>query len=307
MGTTESRTQADAGNNTAAAEPPKSFSQWATNWLYWNGGGAKIATALGRPPKKFGIRNPIVVYQMGKVGSSSVFYGLTALKLDVPVYHLHILNDFDEMEDIMRHVDPDRDVGPRMLNKGRQVRAEMAEQPRQMWDFISLVRQPIPRQLSAFFESATFIFPNFEERLKSQDLTVPELVDFFLNEYLDEWPLWWFEKQMQAPFGIDVYATPFDRARGYQFYRHGNVRMLLMRLEDLNRVAAPAMSDFLKIPNFQLVHTNVGETKYYSELYREFLKQVRLPSAYVEKWNGSRVARHFYSEQELAAGVVRWT
>ena len=34
---------------------------------------------------------PIVIYQMGKVGSSSVYSSLKALKLDNPVYHVHFL------------------------------------------------------------------------------------------------------------------------------------------------------------------------------------------------------------------------
>ncbi len=279
---------------------------WAARWMYWNGGGVHVARAIGRAPKKFGVRNPIVVYQMGKVGSSSVFHSLVDLKLDVPVYHLHILEDFDEMAYIVSHVDPNREVAPRMLETGRAIRREMAENPQQGWNFISLVRLPIPRQISAFFESAIFIFPKFQERMNAGNLHGDELADFFLYQFKEEWPLWWFEKQMHQPFGIDVYATLFDKARGYQLYKHNNVHLLLMRLEDLNRVAGAAMDEFFHIPNFQLTNKNVGEQKFYRELYREFLDALKLPSAYVDKWHNSRYAKHFYTPQELEASIARW-
>ena len=38
-------------------------------------------------------RNPILVYQMGKVGSSTVVQVLESLRLPSPVLHLHTPND----------------------------------------------------------------------------------------------------------------------------------------------------------------------------------------------------------------------
>ena len=35
--------------------------------------------------------SPLLIYQMGKVGSSTVQASLRSLKLDMPIYHTHIL------------------------------------------------------------------------------------------------------------------------------------------------------------------------------------------------------------------------
>ena len=62
----------------------------------------KGAGALSLHPareKVYGVREPIIVYQMGKVGSSSMYWSLDALRLNVPVYHLHFLNDADTVAD----------------------------------------------------------------------------------------------------------------------------------------------------------------------------------------------------------------
>src|SRR5258708_39936699 len=76
---------------------------WAANWIYWNtqlyrlpgAPGVRAQIKYRQARKKFNIDTPIIVFQMGKVGSSSVYDALNDLDLDVPVYHAHVLNRFD--------------------------------------------------------------------------------------------------------------------------------------------------------------------------------------------------------------------
>ena len=51
-------------------------------------------------------KTPIVVYQMGKVGSSTIVASLHTLKLDSPIYHIHTLTQerIDSIEQTYREL-----------------------------------------------------------------------------------------------------------------------------------------------------------------------------------------------------------
>lgn len=295
------------------------LSRWAVQWAYWNG---RVHQVL--PPeslntlrnvykyrkrtKKFGINDPILVYQMGKVGSTTIYYSLKALDLDVPVTQLHFLSDMERHEAHARRKEFDPPRGESMVEVAKQIRREMNAHPDRKWNLIIPIRAPLPRKVSVFFENIRWTFPDFRARYESNSLTVQELTDYFLNDFNDDAASYWFDLQLKPVFGIDVYATPFDKARGYQIYAQGNVRFLIMRMEDLDRVAAPAMQEFLNIPNFRLFNRNVREQRPYAELYREFTTTLRLTPEYVEHiQQRTPYASHFYTPDELAASVARWT
>ena len=188
----------------------------------------------------------------------------------------------------------------------KKIRREIAEQPEKRWNIVTLTRLPIPLRLSAFFEGIEHRFPDMAGRYERGELGLEEVTDYFIHTFRDETALRWFQRQIQEPFGLDVYATPFDKARGYQIYEHGNIRVLLLRLENLNAVGPQAMREFLGIPNFRILNRNVGEAKKTGAVYRDFIRALRLPTAFVEGWHSSRYARHFYTPQELEGSVARW-
>lgn len=279
---------------------------WAGRWVYWNTGVRPLADRLGWKPKKYGISDPIIVYQYGKVGSSSVHYSLKRLNLDVPLYHLHFLNHLDERAKAAERSPHALKVALEKIEIARQVRREMELHPKRRWNLISLVRTPIPRLVSIFFEHIEAHFPNLLERYNNGQLQIHELTDYVLREFQPVGELRWFQGQLKELFGIDVFATPFDKARGYQMYEHGRIRLLLMRLEDLNRIAPKAMHEFLGIPDFRLVNRNMSDTKDTGRVYRDFVAALRLPAAMIEEWHHTRFAQHFYTPEELEASVARW-
>ena len=84
------------------------------------------------------------------------------------------------------------------------------------------------------------------------------------------------------------------------------VPRLLIRLGDLDRVAADAMREFLGLEDFRLTLANVGAEKDYGEIYTTF-KQSPLPADYVEAMYATKYARPFYTDAERAACAARWT
>ena len=237
---------------------------------------------------------------MGKVGSSSVYEALKNLRLDVPVYHCHFLNYLDEMEELIVRTRPSPRESLEQVSKARALKQQLDAAPEgSRWHIISLVRLPVGRNVSAFFENLNEYFPDAEERFDRGELTLDEIVNTFLSQYDHDAPRHWFDSQLEPVFGIDVYAEPFPRERGYHVYEGGKARLLVIRMEDLERVGSRAVQEFLGIPMIHLESANQSEEKSYSEIYRVFLDTVELPASYYDEMHSLKYSRHFYTPVEL--------
>jgi hypothetical protein len=236
-----------------------------------------------------------------------MYWSLDALRLNVPVYHLHYLNDADQFAAWAKQNLRDYSRAWKMVALSKQLKSEIDLGTAPRYHLISLVRAPVPRNLSTYFHHIDSYFPNFVARVQADTLSFDELADYFLHNFDEHTPEHWFDRQVRDVFGLDVYAQPFPHERGYQIYENAKARLLVIRLEDLNRVAAPAMREFLAIPDFRLVPANSGENRTYGALYKQFLASLTLPPSYIATTNGTTYARHFYSDRELAASVARFT
>lgn len=288
---------------------------WAFEWLYWNGPLHRLPFMeplydqylLAKPQHKFGITSPIVIYQMGKVASTSLQHSLTTLALDVPVHQVHFMNRLERIEKRAREYRPDPEVVERLSRKGRYVRAQIESRRWKQVAMISLVRAPGPHLLSAFFQQIQTHIPNFQARRQTGELMPQEVADFFVTQFESSSPAEWFDVQLKEPFGIDVYATAFPRERGYAYYERDNIRLVVIRYEDLNHCVGTVMREFLGIPGFELKRANVGEDKAYGDLYRQVRELIRLPPARVQQLHSTRYAQHFYTPQELETSIAQWT
>lgn len=262
--------------------------------------------------------DPIIVHQMGKVGSKTVELSLQKayknLGIEVSIYHTHALAGFEERrQSALRQ----EQLGERSaagtfnaLKYGENVRKKIDEDPNQHWDIISLVRDPIARNVGSFFYNLSEYMPGWREQYANKTLSLDEMQSVFLTMFpplsgLDHW----FEEQMKAvpAFDIDVYKVPFPCEIGYKIY-HGDFQadLLLIRLENLEQCAEHAMRDFLGLQNFTIHNTNLGEEKEYAELYRAFKKKP-LPIEYVQRIYNMPLSRHFYTDAELRDFAKHWT
>lgn len=302
---------------TARATKITEIPRWAMRWTYWNGKLYRLVPPdtlrawhrsyrLHRPFKKYGIQDPILVYQMGKVASKSVYQSLLNLDLDVSVDHLHFLNHLDEKFENLQKTYASKNIATAMLKRARDARHEIETHPGKKWNVITLVRAPIPRAVSGFFHKLDVYFPSYLERIQRSELQVKDIADYFVTQYDDRMPNIWFDEQVKEVFGVNVYAHEFPKTAGYQILEHKNIRLLTLRAEDLNRSATEAFREFLHIPNFGLTNTNVGEQKAYAQVYRQFLDILKLPPDYIAKAHSTTYARHFYTENELAKSIAAW-
>lgn len=172
---------------------------------------------------------------------------------------------------------------------------------------VSIIRDPVARNLSAFFLSIERFVGDVYQRHAQGRLQPADLLDVFLRDYPHEIPLTWFEREVHEVFGIDVYAQPFSFEQDYALYESAALRMAVIKVESLERCYRPALQAlFGKTPG-ELRNTHISaQDEPYAPIYKNFLAAVRLPQEYLDRMYGSAYARHFYRADELAALRKKW-
>jgi hypothetical protein len=252
-----------------------------------------------------------MIYQMAKVGSRSVLFSLELAYRrhrlpNVPIHHVHNLANLDVHDRRANRRGNAEDI--QIVQEYRHLRQEFDQDPARHWNVISLVRDPVARNVGAFFHKLDQYVPDWKKRWGEGALSMDEVIQLFIgaNE-IHQTANKWFDVEFKSVLGIDVYAVPFEKEVGYQVYANKpRVDLLLIRLEDLNRVAEPVMEKFLGFHDFKLYPSNIGDEKDYAEVYRAF-KSTPLPPAYVEATYQTRFARHFYSDAEIQSFTRKWT
>lgn len=252
----------------------------------------------------------LIVHQMGKVGSSSVVNALEQ-HFGKNIFHTHFLNP----ERLSNHVLKNQSKGLPIENHvkiGQMINKKLPDLlSKKKWKVITLVREPIARNISAYFQNLNRVhIKNCLKHYQNNKIELQEIIEHFFQNYPHDLPLEWLDHEIKAVFGIDVYQSNFDPNQGYHIYRQGTVDLLLMRLEDLNNCWNEAIQDFFDDESsnnqVKLNPNNVGETKEYSDLYKQFRKFVNIPEEYIDKMYGSQYAQHFYTAQELEAFKNYW-
>jgi len=242
---------------------------------------------------------PIVVYQMGKVGSSSVYGSLRKHGVH-NAYQVHRLDPENirgvRQEYLRKELPPPDEPGIALFRRVRRCGADVR--------MISLVRDPVARNMSAFFEN----FQRFAgSEYADSKLDIAELGRRFLEEYDHDVPLTWFDLELKSVTGIDVFGVPFPKAEGHMTYRQDKYHLLLMKCELDMGLQEQLIRDFLGLQEFRLSKSNVGSDKGYSATYKAFLKDFSLPMEYLERMYTSKYAAHFYTPEELDAFRNKWT
>jgi hypothetical protein len=219
---------------------------------------------------------------MAKVGSSSVSLALRNSKDTAPMSGHWIYDKTGEF-----FTSGKAEIMDRIVEAGTPLK------------IITLVRDPMARNRSAFFQSLHKYAPDW------RDKSIKELQEIFVNRYDITWGDQWFEREVPLTFGRNVLGEPFT-GNGHQIYRGVRGELLVLRLEDANAVFEEAMEKLLGFENMvypvENVMSNVPEK---GKVYDEF-KKLKYPEAYVRKVMGVQFARTFYSEEELSGFVQKY-
>lgn len=258
--------------------------------------------------------NPVVVYQMGKVGSSTIVASLHALPLQRPIYHVHTLISEGIRDRRRKYEKMFKHGAPVDLRRASHLHASQYLSRRikrgaygGKWKVVSLVRDPVAMNVSSFFQIIDYYIPDFFSRLADGRLSIEDGIDIFLKECDHDNALIWFDMELKSTFGVDVFATPFSTSKGYGIYLGDNADVLVLRLESVDACAELAFRDFLGVEDFKLVPANVSEGKSYFAAYNAFKEKLVLPESYLDNMYESKFAQHFYTQAERSAFRGKWS
>lgn len=239
---------------------------------------------------------PVIVYQMAKVGSTAVVEALAGHGL--PVFHVHRMNPehLERMRETRRthgwFIPPvpyfDR-LGLRLYEKviRRGHRARI----------VTLAREPIARNLSSYFEHLDAIWKTEDAHLS---IPVEMLCSGFAERFTHLEPLTWFEDEMLPVLGIDIYDQPFG-AEGHRTIRTDQFDVLILKTEISDEIKSAALSRFFGIEDIVVRRSNETSLKLKGAAFLQFAAAIRLSTSYVDEMLNARYTRHFYSQSERDA------
>ena len=273
--------------------------------------------------------DPILIYQMGKVGSSSIRNSL--FRCQDPRTRL-VLMSHEYFP--ARNRDPDRiaiepayqDMLKREIAHEQRIYQGFSLRQRLGWRFrekfyaeriyktcvcsqhqlrvITLVREPVANNISMFFQ---LLGQYLGADIELSDYDIDKLIEIFIENYMHSRPLTWLDAEIKTNFDIDIFQHPFPVDQGYTVISRGRISLLVLRCELDDQKKAQAIADFLDLDEFEIVRTNVASEKSYARQYAEFKQHIRIPPALLDQMYNSKFARHFYSSEEREQFRARWS
>lgn len=241
-------------------------------------------------------KEAVIIYTMGKVGSTSIYESLPESVFWVQV---HTLNPEEWEKARLTRSNQDVNI---VLKQSEQVRKHIIEAGRKA-KYITVVREPLSRNISAFFQNFRH-FAGHKPSSKPEDQS--EQVRIFLEQYPHERVLTFFDTEYKAMLGVDVYAQEFPFEQGYQRLSFERGELLILRTESDDSVKEKAIADYLNLPEFRLQRANVREEHHTAEAYKAFKESLVLPKDYVERMLESQYCQHFYTSEERQALREQW-
>lgn len=233
-------------------------------------------------------KDRILIYQMGKVGSTTIEAAIDNSE------HMHSLY-FNEPCGV----------------RGKTVRLTLSKtirkiivlpvkrffiKRRSVVKIITVVRDPVARNISMFFQDIHYWLVEFDNnniydtRQEGMEYIYKAFLSAFDHDYYDRW----FDSEIKRFTGIDVFKIKFDKKKGMLRVKEGRFDIIFATAENLNSNSSIAMlEEFIGAP-ITLDSKNVGGNKWYGDLYGKFKKEFPEILDYKKDMKSSKTYKHFY-------------
>lgn len=231
---------------------------------------------------------------MGKVGTSAISTSMQ--KAGLPVHHTHTLDETRLLESTKNSIQRGKFPAPHVCESMGWKRRLFSHPDKCL--YITLVRDPIARNLSAFFENIeNFLGSDFVKRR-------PEtILKTFFEKYNHTAPLTWFDQELQAQLGKDAFQTPFDKAQRYISLR--NSKALIFRADCDDLVVARVLSKAL-CKKITIEPENVSASKSHDETYEKVKAFSKFPAEFLDALYDTDYVRQFWPEDEVNSFRHQW-
>lgn len=232
--------------------------------------------------RKLNGSEPIIIYQMGKVGSKSIHLSLKKQGYN-NLFHLHSIRHDSES------------AYSKLLFHHINIERKKAK-------IITAVREPISRNLSSYFQTIRLFTNN---KFDANNYDVDELVKVFFDKYHHVYPLYWFDCEFRNVTGINVYEFEFLN-NDYSIIKQGPFDVLILKAESPDELKETAIRKFLNTDDFILKRFNISADKKYSEAYSNFKNSINIPDKYLNEMYSSKYMKHFYTDNEINSLKTKW-
>lgn len=239
---------------------------------------------------------PVIILTPGKVGSSSVYYTLKKKLNKNYVFHIHYLSKQGIEKSNNSHLKSDRKSLPLHLLISKILYKKLMKYDGQL-NIITLIREPISREISGFFQNIDFhkndlegknLLINDFETLKKINKILPNSQKSITN---------WIKTELLNNFEIDIYSSNYPKEIGFKIFKKEQFNLLLTRMEDLDSSFKSSTKVFFKLDKgIELENYNVGNNKYYSKTYKQLKNKININDDALNSIIKSQYVQHFYGD-----------
>jgi hypothetical protein len=234
----------------------------------------------------------LLIYQMGKVGSTSLEETIKD--------SLHVHSLYSNWPCFVFYQQRRRNFPERLSQHFYDWSRRVALKRRKKIKIISLVRDPYARNISMFFQNLQhwmYYFSKLDKKDLRLECDLPLLFEVFEKAFDHDYPLTWFDKEINRFTGIDIYKYPFDKEKGYSRIQNEKYDILLIKLESL-KFTWNVVEDFVG-SKLIFQNVNLSSDKWYAPVYENFIRDYAPSETYLDKIYNSKLAKHFYTKDEI--------
>jgi hypothetical protein len=242
--------------------------------------------------KKYSDENNILVYQMGKVGSSSLEKSLLG--------SIHEHSFFENPPNPTDYYLRNNTYFKLIKARARNFLKIILINRRKKVKIICPIRPALSRNISMYFQALPFWLADYQtgyysksfERVGRND-GLEILFDSFSKNFPHSYPDDWFTKELMQLTGIDVLTEVENHGfnNGYHIYKKGKYEVLVIRA-DLLLKNVNVLNEFTG-KNIEIKNTNVASNKWYSAPYALFKQNYKIEEDVANLYSGLRINKLF--------------
>ena len=242
----------------------------------------------------------IFIYQMGKVGSTSLELGIDN-GLHVHAFYTKNHTCPVRLQGLagfgLRHIvyRAEQEVLAYLLRR--------AFRQRKKTKIITLVRPPLARNMSMFFHDLdAYLFAAHTNCMHTRNKVLPTrmqdkslLARVFEQEFDHHYPLRWFQQEFLPMTGVNIFDYHFDPSKGVTIIEREQIQVLCLRTDKIQHCAGD-LSRFVG-HEVKLSMENEAESKWYGDVYTQFKQHYQPPKALEQAIKDSQLHQHFFAKE----------
>lgn len=248
--------------------------------------------------KKLMKKQLFLIYSMGKVGSLTIVHIFKKQHPDYPLSHVHFLSDYwvkERLPSLHKEWNP-------MIDWAKRTYKLIEDHPKHRIKVITLVREPMSRDISDIFQNWKGIF-----NTNSLDSISYDKMKDFLDNHQHRFVLNWFDTDFQPYLGFDIYSQPFNIETGYSIYKTEKADILVLRMDKMNDCLVGAIKKFCGLQIKITEATNTSKDKEGKELYLELMQNYKPSKEKLQILYNSKFVNHFFTKKETNTFIEKWS